>query len=162
MGKSKLTETEKGKTGEGHGQEHAHHIPRHEEGCSYRICSGPIPHTTLPFYGDCVKMSENFATNLGEKRTGSFITTKHHLIRELFNKNNMTVVSRPSYSPDLAPCDFSVASHFDTTEVTEAESQVVLNNLKEPDFQDAFNNNRSPRNGAYAQKGGYFKGDCGQ
>jgi hypothetical protein len=29
-------------------------------------------------------------------------------------------------------------SHFDTTEVTEAESLVVLNTLTEHDFQDAF------------------------
>jgi predicted helicase len=29
-------------------------------------------------------------------------------------------------------------SHFDTTEVTEAESQAVLNTLTKHDFQDAF------------------------
>jgi hypothetical protein len=30
--------------------------------------------------------------------------------------------------------------HFDTTEVIEAESQVMLNTLTEHDFQDAFKN----------------------
>jgi hypothetical protein len=50
----------------------------------------------------------------------------------------MTVILHPPYSPDLAPCDFSVSGHFDATEVIEAESQVVLNTLTEQDFQDAF------------------------
>jgi histone-lysine N-methyltransferase SETMAR len=34
----------------------------------------------------------------------SFFTTK------FFNKKNMTVVPHPPYSPDLAPCDFSLFS----------------------------------------------------
>jgi transposase len=66
---------------------------------------------------------------------------------EFLTKNNMTVVPHPPYSPDLAPCDFSLfpqlmiklkGRRFDTTEVTEAESQAVLNTLTEHDFQDAF------------------------
>jgi hypothetical protein len=43
--------------------------------------------------------------------------------------------------------------HFDTTEVIDAESQAVLNNYTEHDFQDAFRNGRRARNGAYARKG---------
>jgi hypothetical protein len=35
----------------------------------------------------------------------------------------------------------------------EAESQAVLNSLTEHDFQDAFKNDRSAGNGAYALKG---------
>jgi hypothetical protein len=42
---------------------------------------------------------------------------------------------------------------FDTTEVIEAESQTVLNTLKEHNFQDAFKNGRSAGNGAYMWKG---------
>jgi hypothetical protein len=38
--------------------------------------------------------------------------------------------------------------HFDPTEVMEAELQAVLNTLTEHDFQDAFKNDRSTRNGA--------------
>jgi hypothetical protein len=37
------------------------------------------PHTTLTFYGDCVKMCEDFALNFGVNRTGCCITTTHHL-----------------------------------------------------------------------------------
>jgi hypothetical protein len=44
-------------------------------------------------------------------------------------------------------------SHFDTTEVFEAESQAVLNSLTEYDFQDAFKNGRSAGSGAQAWKG---------
>jgi hypothetical protein len=59
----------------------------------------------------------------------------------------MTVVPHPPYSPDLAPCDFSLyprlkiklkGCRFDTTEVIKAESQAVPNTLTEHDFQDAF------------------------
>jgi hypothetical protein len=39
-----------------------------------------IPHTTVTFYGDCMKIGEDFAPNFGIKRTGYFITTMHHLI----------------------------------------------------------------------------------
>jgi hypothetical protein len=38
-----------------------------------------IPNTTVMFYGDCMKMCEDFAPNLGDKRTGCCITTTHHL-----------------------------------------------------------------------------------
>jgi hypothetical protein len=34
--------------------------------------------------------------------------------------------------------------HFDTTEVNEAESQTVLNTLREHDFQDAFKKWQKP------------------
>jgi hypothetical protein len=53
----------------------------------------------------------------------------------------------PLYSPDLAPCDFSLfpqvkiklkGRHFDTIEVIKAESQAVLDMLTEQDFQDSF------------------------
>jgi hypothetical protein len=39
-----------------------------------------IPHTTLMFYGDCVKMFEDFAPNFEDKRTGCCIMTTHHLM----------------------------------------------------------------------------------
>jgi hypothetical protein len=43
-------------------------------------------------------------------------------------KNNMTVICHPTYSPDLASCNFSLDSHhFDTIKVIEAESQAMLN-----------------------------------
>jgi hypothetical protein len=101
----------------------------------------------VTFYSYCVEKCEDFSPNFGDKRTGCCITTKQFhtsfFTRELFTKTNMTAVPHPSYSPDFAPCDFSLfprlsGCHFDTTEVTEAEPQAVLNTLTEHDFQDAF------------------------
>jgi hypothetical protein len=43
--------------------------------------------------------------------------------------------------------------HFGTLEVMEAESQTVLNTLREHDSQNEFKNGRSAGNGAYARKG---------
>jgi hypothetical protein len=74
----------------------------------------------------------------------------------------MIIVPPPSYSPDLVPCDFSLfpllkiklkGGCFDTIKVIEAESQAVLNTLREHDFQDAFKNGRSAGNGEYMRKG---------
>jgi hypothetical protein len=38
-----------------------------------------IPHTTVTFYGDCVKMCEDFAPNFGDQRNGCCMTTRQHL-----------------------------------------------------------------------------------
>jgi hypothetical protein len=43
--------------------------------------------------------------------------------------------------------------HFDTIEVIDAESQVVLNILTEHKLQDAFKNDRIAGNSAYTKKG---------
>jgi hypothetical protein len=44
--------------------------------------------------------------------------------------------------------------HFDTTEVIKAGLQVMVNNLTEYDFQDAFKKNgKNAGNGAYTRKG---------
>jgi hypothetical protein len=59
----------------------------------------------------------------------------------------MIVISHPPYLPYLASCDCPLfprlkiklkGRHFDTVEVIEAESLVVLNTLTEHNFQDAF------------------------
>jgi hypothetical protein len=38
-----------------------------------------IPHTTVTFYGDGMKMCDDFAPNLGDKRTG---TVSHFLLHQ--------------------------------------------------------------------------------
>jgi hypothetical protein len=38
-----------------------------------------IPHTTMTFYSDCMKICEDFALKFGDKRTGFCMTTTHHL-----------------------------------------------------------------------------------
>jgi hypothetical protein len=59
----------------------------------------------------------------------------------------MAVIPHPSYSPDLAPCDFFLfpkmklkleGRWFDTVEEIQAESQRVFDTLTEKDFQETF------------------------
>jgi hypothetical protein len=47
-----------------------------------------IPHTTVTFYGDCMKMWEDFAPNFDGKRTGYYITTTYPLTRR-FSPGNL-------------------------------------------------------------------------
>jgi hypothetical protein len=66
----------------------------------------------------------------------------------------MTVVPHPPHSYLFLRLKIKLKDrHFDTTEVIEAESPVVLNTLTEHDFQDTFNNGRSTGNGEYWRKG---------
>jgi hypothetical protein len=51
--------------------------------------------------------------------------------------------------------------HFDTVEVTEADSQVVLNILTEHDFQDAFKKWQKRWERCICAEGDYFEGDGG-
>ena len=64
------------------------------------------------------------------------------LTRRFLTANNMTVVSHPPYSPYLAPSDFFLfpklkmklkGRRFQTEEI-QAESQAVLNTLRQNDF----------------------------
>jgi hypothetical protein len=51
----------------------------------------------------------------------------------------MTVIPHPSYVSPFPRLKINLtAQHFDTTEAIEAQWWVVLNTLKEHDFQDAF------------------------
>jgi hypothetical protein len=88
---------------------------------------------------NCMKMC---GPNFGDKRTGCCIMTTHCLTllftRQLLTENNKAVVPHPPYflfprlKIKLKGC------HFDTTGAIEAESQAVLNTLREHDLQDAF------------------------
>jgi hypothetical protein len=79
-----------------------------------------IPHTTLTFYGDCVKMCEEFTPKFGDKRTGCCITTTYRLILP-FSPGKFSPEKNMTSSPLillawLGPCDFSVSTIEDTTE----------------------------------------------
>jgi hypothetical protein len=54
-------------------------------------------------------------------------------------KNNTTDVPHPPYFSLFPRLKINLKGcHFDTNEITEAESRAVLNTLTEHDFQDAF------------------------
>jgi hypothetical protein len=75
----------------------------------------------VTFYGDCVKIYEDFIPNFGESKG-------------IFTRNKLTVIPHPTYSPDLAPCYYSVSPFQDiiilTTAAIEAECQAVTKTLK--------------------------------
>jgi hypothetical protein len=100
-GKSKLMETEKGETYEGQIQEHVHHFLWHQAECPQRIRHGR-PNSqfriTVTFYGDWVKMCDDFTQIFCDKRTDCYITMTHRLTLpsspgNFLAKNNMTVIS---------------------------------------------------------------------
>ena len=87
-----------------------------------------------------------------------------------FLTDNMTVVPHPSYSPDLALCDFFLfpklktklkGRRFQMLEEIQAESQAVLNMLRENDFQECFKNWQRRWDRCQASEGDYFESDAG-
>jgi len=93
-----------------------------------------------------------------------------HLTRWFLTDNNMTVVPHPPYSPYLAPSDFFLfpklkmklkGRRFQTAEKIQAESQAVLNTLRENDFQECFKNWQRRWDRCQASEGDYFEGDAG-
>jgi hypothetical protein len=81
--KSKFTETEKGETGEEQSQEHAHFFSLTSRRLftknSFWQAKQSIPHTSVTFNGECVKICKDFAPNFSDKKTGCCITTTHRL-----------------------------------------------------------------------------------
>jgi hypothetical protein len=76
------------------------------------ILAGQTVNSTVAFYGDCVKMCEYFAPKLGDKRTGCYVPTIHHLtcpfLQGSFDQKQHDCRPPPTYLPGLAPGDFSV------------------------------------------------------
>jgi hypothetical protein len=92
----------------------------------------------VKFYGDCVKMCEDFAENFGDKRTSSCIATTHRLTLPFSSGNFDQKQHEYRPLPTLLFSDSPIEDktgdlHFDTIEVIVAESQAVLNTLTEHD-----------------------------
>ena len=86
-------------------------------------------------------------------------------------KNQMAIIPHPTYSHNLAPCDFFLfpkmkfklkGRRFDTTEEIQAESQRVLDTLIEKDFHEAFQKWRRRWDRCLYVGGNYFEGDGGR
>jgi hypothetical protein len=168
-GKSKLTGTVNRETKEEKSQEHDHHFTLPSRGLftenSFWQAKQSIPNTTVTFYGDYVKMCEDFAPfapNFDDKNWllhhdnapfhSSFFTT------EFLTK--ITWLLFPTHPTFLCLPDWSLKSkshHFDTIETIETESHAVLNTHTEHNFQDAFKNGRRAGKGVYGRKGNTWR-----
>jgi len=83
----------------------------------------------------------------------------------------MAVIPHPTYSPDLAPCDFFLfpkmklkpkGCQFDTIEEIQAKSPRVLDTLIGKDFQEAFQKWRRRWDRCLHAGGNYFEGNGGR
>uniref|UniRef100_A0A3Q1ERN1 Mos1 transposase HTH domain-containing protein n=1 Tax=Acanthochromis polyacanthus TaxID=80966 RepID=A0A3Q1ERN1_9TELE len=91
--------------------------------------------------------------------------------QDLFANTNTIIIPHPPYSPDLAPCDFFLfpkmklklkCYHCETVEEIQNASQLVLDTLKQRDFQRAFQTWQERWERCIAAQGDYFDGDGGQ
>jgi hypothetical protein len=74
--------------------------------------------------------------------------SKHKALNQgLLMKKSIVVLKHPTYTPDLAPCDFFLfptmknnlkGSHFETQEKIKKVPTAILNNLQENDFCKCF------------------------
>jgi hypothetical protein len=92
-----------------------------------------------------VIISEDFASNFGDIRTGCCITatdrryTLSFAAWEFLTKTNMTVVSKPPYFSRFSRLKIKLlCRHFDTTDVIKAETYTVLKTLIKHNSQHEF------------------------
>jgi hypothetical protein len=103
-------------------------------------------------YNDCMKMCKDFAPSHSSFFTGKFLT-----------KNNTTVIPHPPYFSLFSQLKMKLEGRqFDTIEVIEAESRVMLNTLTEHNFQDAFYKWQNYWEWCIRVEWGYIKGYGGQ
>ena len=77
---------------------------------------------------------------------------------------SIKTVPRPSYSPDLAPCDFWFfpklrGCRYETTEEMKEAVAKVIDTLTQQDFHGAFEKSMERYNKCIATGGDYFEGD---
>jgi hypothetical protein len=128
-------------------QEHAHHFASASRALLTKNSScqakQSIPNSTVTFCGDCVKMREDFASNFGDKKKLAVVSRQITFCTS-FSTSNFFAEKQDDCFPLTSSYFFVIPlskiklkyRHFDTIEVTEAESQAVLNTLTEHDFQD--------------------------
>ena len=86
------------------------------------------------------------------------------LVTELLTKMSIKPVPQPPYSPDLAPCDFSLfpklrGCRYETIEEMKEAVTKVVDTFTQEDFNGAFQKLLERYNNCIAAGGDYFKGD---
>jgi len=139
----------------------------------------PGPTISAAFYDDILR---RLRENVRRKRPDQLQNNTwllHHdnapahaalLTQWFLTYNNVTVVPHTPYLPDLAPSYFFLfpklkmklkGQRFQTVEEIQAESQAVLNTLRENGFQECFKNWQRRWDRCQASEGDYFEGDAG-
>jgi hypothetical protein len=62
-----------------------------------------IPHTTMKFYGDCVRICKHFPQTLATKELAVASQQSILFQQGISDQTRVTVITHPPYSPDLAP-----------------------------------------------------------
>ena len=86
------------------------------------------------------------------------------LVTDYLTKMGVKTVPQPPYSPDLAPCDFSLflklrGCRYETAEEMKEAVTKVIDTLTQEDFHGAFQKLLEQYNKCIAAGGDFFKGD---
>jgi len=89
-------------------------------------------------------------------------------VREFLAQSNITTLTRPPYSPDLATCDFFLfpklkthlkGHNFGAVENAQAAATRALNNISNEDFLHCYEQWQQRWNRCIRSQGAYFEGD---
>ena len=89
-------------------------------------------------------------------------------VRQLLVTKQVTSLDNPSYSPDLAPCDFWLfpqlkivikGTHFSSSEEIKASVTKELKSIKEEEFAKCFRGWQDRMQKCFNSEGDYFEGD---
>jgi hypothetical protein len=148
--------SKKGAAGPEFNKEHAHCFFRCEGGLFtmnlFLLTLRSTLTSAVMFWDSCEKMCNEKDQNFGATTTGSFFTTTRPPTcpwkpQSLWLTSNVGIIHHPPYSPDIAPCDFSLFPNlkmklkgwcFETVSDIQRKSQAVLDSIKENDFHGAF------------------------
>jgi hypothetical protein len=126
--KSRLAEAEQGETCEEQRQEHAHHFLWHQGHCSQGICPGTYYCFMVTVWKCAKTLPQTLATKVLAVASRQHRSNISFFIKKYFTKKHNC--HPPPYFPLLPRLKIKLKGHhFDTLEVNEAESQVVLKTL---------------------------------
>ena len=123
-----------------------------------------------------VEVLREFRKRFRQKRPALFKSGQWHfyqdntpvhnsiLVTDNLTKMGIKTVPHPTYSPDLAPCDFWLFSklrgyRYETIDVMKEAVTKVIDMLTQEDFHGAFQKLLERDNKCFAAGGDYFKGD---
>jgi transposase len=95
-------------------------------------------------------------------------STQRNVCEAILTNKNITVLQHPHYSPDLAPCDFSLfpkiksvlkGTHVGSVENVKAKTAEILKSLTQHDLRNCFEHWQHRMQLCVNSEGDYFEGD---